>query len=209
MAKNYVRAGKIPLQLGIKLLQKWQAENWAGLEPFKKVNIKKKSQRYILFLRYKDKLKCVTCGAKATYFAVEKDPYQGSNYHLNLYGVNEEGETIMLTKDHILPKAKGGRNIQSNYQLMCNQCNSLKGDGTETTNLKPKLSQLKSTDYISLGGKRCKEKIMVTELDGKYYIFHYVKTKSGSKLVNCKAICKSVFDMLNKAFISNKRRLDK
>ena len=140
MAKNYIRAGKIPLDLGVKLLQKWQKENWTGLEPFKKVNIKKKSKRYVLFLRYKDKLKCVTCGAKATYFAVEKDPYQGETYHLNLYGINNEGQQILFTKDHITPKSKGGKNTQSNYQLMCNECNSIKGDGSESKPSKPNFS---------------------------------------------------------------------
>lgn len=32
----------------------------------------------------------------------------------------------MLTKDHIIPKAKGGRDILSNYQTACKVCNEEK-----------------------------------------------------------------------------------
>jgi 5-methylcytosine-specific restriction endonuclease McrA len=52
-------------------------------------------------------------------------------YHFNLYGYNERGEEIMLTKDHIIPKSKEGKNDIDNYQTMCCKCNWKKGNNDE------------------------------------------------------------------------------
>ena len=48
-------------------------------------------------------------------------------YHLNLYGM-KNGKEILFTKDHIIPKAKGGKNTMDNYQTMCAVCNREKAD---------------------------------------------------------------------------------
>lgn len=69
---------------------------------------------------------CVTCGLIGEYFAIETS--QGtSGYHLNLYAIKEDVE-IMMTKDHIIPKSKGGTWRLSNMQPMCAPCNVEKGD---------------------------------------------------------------------------------
>ena len=70
------------------------------------VNVKLSSQRYPVFQK---SLKCSKCGIEGKYFAIEKT--HGDlidNYHLNLYGSNENGEEILMTKDHLIPKSKGG-----------------------------------------------------------------------------------------------------
>lgn len=60
----------------------------------------------------------------------EKRPKDVS-YHLNLYAVDENGKEILMTKDHIIPKSKGGKDHISNYQTMCVRCNMTKGNNVE------------------------------------------------------------------------------
>lgn len=90
--------------------------------------IKGNSQRYQTF--FTKGLKCVYCGIEGKYFAKEKDI--GSNlYHLNLYAVDENGKEVLMTKDHIVPKSKGGKDDITNYQTMCERCNKEKGNNLE------------------------------------------------------------------------------
>ncbi len=87
--------------------------------------IKASSQRYQLF--FTKGTTCVECGLKGSFFAKEKAE-RDESFHLNLYGIDENGKEILMTKDHIIPKSKGGRNTLSNYQCMCAICNLRKGN---------------------------------------------------------------------------------
>lgn len=69
--------------------------------------------------------KCVCCGLEGNYFKKDKND-KDKMYHFNLYGV-KDGEPILMTKDHIIPKSKGGKNYIDNYQPMCEECNKKKG----------------------------------------------------------------------------------
>lgn len=89
--------------------------------------LKANSQRYTLF--FTKGFKCVKCGIEGKYFAKERDPSSNSNkYHLNLYALDENGKEVLMTKDHIIPKSKGGKNKLENYQTMCCICNKKKGN---------------------------------------------------------------------------------
>lgn len=83
-------------------------------------------------LRYKvfhNSLKCCTCGIEGKYFAKERSlPTDSDKFHLNLYAVDEDGNEILMTKDHIIPKSKGGSNNLNNMQTMCIICNNKKGN---------------------------------------------------------------------------------
>lgn len=70
---------------------------------------------------------CVTCGITGVVFRLETHDAT-INPHLNLYAQDEEGEMVLMTKDHIMPKSKGGANELDNYQPMCTFCNSKKAD---------------------------------------------------------------------------------
>lgn len=70
---------------------------------------------------------CKACGLRAEYFAVES--FSRSVYpshHVNLYGKRNETE-VLFTMDHILPRARGGKDNLNNAQVMCQPCNSRKG----------------------------------------------------------------------------------
>lgn len=74
-------------------------------------------------------IKCVRCGIEGKYFALERNSKGSSNkFHYNLYALDEEGNEIMMTSDHIIPKSKGGPNDVSNRQPMCSPCNTKKGN---------------------------------------------------------------------------------
>ena len=49
-------------------------------------------------------------------------------WHFNLYAAIPDGKMRMMTKDHIIPRSKGGQNCMENYQPMCTRCNGQKGD---------------------------------------------------------------------------------
>lgn len=87
--------------------------------------IKGNSQRYQVF--FTKGLKCTCCGIEGKYFVKEKNKNTRS-YHLNLYGIDENGKEVLITKDHIIPKSKGGRDNLDNYQTMCIRCNQAKAD---------------------------------------------------------------------------------
>jgi hypothetical protein len=82
------------------------------------------SLRYMTF--YQKGTKCICCGKEGTYFQLDADR-NGANAdtrrHFNLYA--EDG--TLMTKDHIIPKSKGGRDHVSNMQTMCTPCNKAKG----------------------------------------------------------------------------------
>ena len=88
---------------------------------------KTESQRYNLFTSREQV--CIECGLKASFWAIQKGRNDSAKYpHLNLYGIDNDGNVVMLTKDHIIPKSKGGEDEIGNYQIMCSECNGEKGN---------------------------------------------------------------------------------
>ena len=78
-------------------------------------------------LCFKEKgLECITCGIKGSFLALERGP-KDSFYHLNLYAVDSDGDEILMTKDHRIPKCKDGPDHIDNMQTMCTICNGEKG----------------------------------------------------------------------------------
>lgn len=68
--------------------------------------------------------RCCFCGAEATKaFVVE----QSGGFGIRFF-TEKNGELILFTKDHKIPKSKGGRNRFNNYQTCCEVCNRLKGN---------------------------------------------------------------------------------
>lgn len=68
---------------------------------------------------------CVRCGARGSIFSLEGRP--GQRPHFNLYAHVGDGQFVQMTKDHIIPKSKGGGETLDNFQPMCKRCNQAKG----------------------------------------------------------------------------------
>ena len=101
--------------------------------------IKADSQRYCVFEK---SLRCVSCGIMGAYFVKEKNVPKEKSWHLNLYAVDHNGKEIRMTKDHIVPKSKGGKDFVSNYQTMCIVCNQKKGVNLDKNNFMEELREM-------------------------------------------------------------------
>ncbi len=78
---------------------------------------------------FKRSLTCVSCGLIGTHFWAEQGKNDKSiRPHLNLYSINPNGNEILMTRDHIIPRSRGGSDSLSNMQTMCTNCNHRKGN---------------------------------------------------------------------------------
>jgi 5-methylcytosine-specific restriction endonuclease McrA len=66
--------------------------------------------------------------------------------HLNLYAVNDDDKLILMTRDHIIPRARGGMDLMENLQTMCAPCNNAKADSL--TQMKEILSHYRATHNL-------------------------------------------------------------
>lgn len=89
--------------------------------------VKVSSPRLILF---KEKgTSCVRCGLEGSVIMLQRAKNGNEETpHFNLWGKNSDNEYVLLTKDHIIPRSRGGENRQSNYQVMCLKCNEEKSN---------------------------------------------------------------------------------
>ena len=95
----------------------WQHKSNMVVDGF---NIRPISLRYMTF--YQKGTKCVCCGKEGTHFKLCGEDGTDRR-HFNLYA--DDG--TLFTKDHIIPKSKGGMDRVSNLQTMCTDCNLAKG----------------------------------------------------------------------------------
>lgn len=90
--------------------------------------IKMGSDRYYTF---KKSLCCAFCGIEGVIFHKERHLNKkgipcSESFHFNLYAIDDNGNEILMTKDHIRAKARGGKDELSNYQSACSLCNEKK-----------------------------------------------------------------------------------
>lgn len=79
------------------------------------------SLRYMTF--YQKGVTCVCCGKVGTHFRLCGSG-NANRRHFNLFA--DDGS--LMTKDHIRPKSKDGKNTVPNLWTMCERCNSAKGN---------------------------------------------------------------------------------
>jgi hypothetical protein len=94
---------------------------------FDGIKINMASDRYKCFVV--SGTNCKECGLEGKYFRLEQLKAQPGNdaWHFNLYGLDNKGKEVLITKDHIIPTSKGGKNDVENYQTLCYLCNMIKG----------------------------------------------------------------------------------
>ncbi len=80
--------------------------------------------KYWLFVQ--KGITCVACGIAGKYFVKGRIEFQPQQRTLTLYAVDENGKEVLMTKDHIIPRSRGGKNSLENYQVMCCLCNRAK-----------------------------------------------------------------------------------
>lgn len=88
----------------------------------KSYEVKMNSDRYHVF---KANQSCVACGITGTQMLLEIG--HGSMPHFNFYAI-ENDCLVLMTKDHVIAKSKGGKDELSNFQTCCSICNNLKSD---------------------------------------------------------------------------------
>jgi hypothetical protein len=88
-------------------------------------SVNMKSARMVCFTR---NVRCVCCGTLGEVFLLEL-PSKSKQMipHFNMYGMRK-GEWVQMTKDHVVPRSKGGRDNQENLVTMCCKCNEEKAD---------------------------------------------------------------------------------
>lgn len=123
----YRRLGTVGIDEVLDFVPLEKDSSLSGRKEFFGENVKLTSHRYKTYAT-KGTI-CAQCGLKGTFFALEQSIAQKTKkYHFNLYAINRRGEEVMMTVDHIIPKAKGGPDTLDNKQCMCFNCNNKKGD---------------------------------------------------------------------------------
>lgn len=83
-----------------------------------------RSLRYKCFNR---SLSCAICGLVGSEFILQNEGEINKKPHFNLYGI-ENGRRILMTKDHIQPVSKGGKDNIENLRTCCIVCNVIRGN---------------------------------------------------------------------------------
>lgn len=88
--------------------------------------------RSLRFECFRRRQRCVVCGLRGTKMVLEFGSPVAGSPHFNLYG-EEDGELVLMTKDHITPVSHGGKNRLTNLQTMCTRCNGIKAADKDLT----------------------------------------------------------------------------
>lgn len=89
--------------------------------------VRMNSLRYHVFLRGRT---CPVCKAEGTVFLLQRNDGDTNQppdrAHFNLYA-RVGDDLVLMTKDHVVPRSRGGKDRLDNLVAMCVTCNSAKG----------------------------------------------------------------------------------
>ncbi len=102
---------------------------------------------------------CVTCGLAGTHAAFWRENKQRGGHHCDLVAATTDSHGnvvyMLMTKDHIVPRARGGANEIYNMQPMCSKCNNSKGhkySGPVTPDMEKRVAHMKGRKLARLVG---------------------------------------------------------
>jgi hypothetical protein len=76
---------------------------------------------------FKNDPSCLYCKKRVgTLWVLES--HKNEYPHLNLYAIGKKDGLILMTKDHVIPKSRGGDDKLWNLVTACTNCNCSKGD---------------------------------------------------------------------------------
>ena len=113
-------------------------------------DIKVMSNRLMTF---QHSIMCVECGAIGQIFKLQRH-HDRERPHLNLFAIIN-GDDVLMTADHIIPKSRGGPDEVFNLQTMCHICNERKATEINTKYLTSKLLDIMKQDYPHILGDLC------------------------------------------------------
>jgi 5-methylcytosine-specific restriction endonuclease McrA len=105
---------------------------------------------------------------------IRQQVYKRDNYHCLCCG-KERRKGVSLEIDHILPIAMGGKNVPSNFQTLCRQCNGIKG--VNEIDYRSIMSPLNSTKEMMLFDSTASDNI------------ENVISRIVNHIYHCKALC--------------------
>lgn len=81
--------------------------------------------------QYQNDFRCVRCGVQGSHVIVYQQVGEvgkpGAAVHRDVFAVTDK-KIVMLTVDHILPRSLAGKDCDPNRRVMCQHCNSRRGN---------------------------------------------------------------------------------
>lgn len=87
-----------------------------------------KNTRVASFLNIDGTCTCTQCRITSKYAAKYRFLHDSIGMHHDLVYIRDTGKPGIMTIDHILPRSLGGGDKQSNYRVLCDQCNQKRGN---------------------------------------------------------------------------------
>lgn len=129
--KQYITFGKFNINEVLPFITDNKRDKKIYIVNNKPFIVRMDSIRYKVFAQ---NLSCAKCNIKGSFFLLQqtKDEFVKKNIaHFNFYAEKSDGELILMTKDHIIPKSKGGKDSLDNFRTMCSPCNNKRGNNID------------------------------------------------------------------------------